>query len=86
MIVEAAYYVWKGLINTFVSNGYIQRKEDKCIYIIHEGYNIAFCGVTVDDCCFVMTQMLNGTKKYEEITIKEGDKWGLLGIQIKIDC
>jgi hypothetical protein len=33
-----------------------------------------------------MTQMLNGTKKYEEITIKEGDKWGLLGIQIKIDC
>ena len=46
--VKAACYFWKGLTNTFVSNGYIQSKKDKCIYIKREDDDIAYCGVTVD--------------------------------------
>ena len=53
--VEAAHYFWKGLTNTFVSNGYIQSKKDKCVYIKREDGNIAYCGVTVDDRFFVTT-------------------------------
>ena len=91
--VEAAYYFWKRLTNTFVSNGYIQSKKDKCVYIKREDGNIAYCGVTVDDSFFVKTrnplwkkQQIDMLKnKYEEITIEEGDKLGLIGIQIKMD-
>jgi hypothetical protein len=91
--VEAAHYFWKGLTNTFVSNGFVQSPKDKCVFIKRENTDVAYCGVTVDDCFFVMTrnpewkqQQIDMIKnKYEEITVEEGDELGLIGIQIKMD-
>jgi hypothetical protein len=91
--VEAAYYFWKRLASTFVSNGYTQSKKDKCIYIKRDGDNVAYCGTTVDDCCFITTRNPQWKKQqidlirneFEEITIEDGDELGLIGIQIKMD-
>jgi hypothetical protein len=54
--VKAAHYFWKGLMNTFVSNGYVQRPKDKCLYIKRDDTDVAYCRVTVDDYFFVMTR------------------------------
>jgi hypothetical protein len=91
--VEAAHYFWKGLTKTFVSNGFVQSPKDKCVFIKRDTTNVAYCGVTVDDCFFVTTrnpewkqQQIDMLKnKYEEITVEEGDELGLIGIQIKMD-
>ena len=77
----------------FVSNGCVQSPKDKCVFIKGDTTNVAYCGVTVDDCFFVTTrnpewkqqQIYMVKNQYEVITVEEGDELGLIGIQIKMD-
>jgi hypothetical protein len=91
--VEAAHYWWRDLSGTFTDNGYVVSNKDKCVFIKHEAEHVAFCGTTVDDCLFVCTrndewiqqQIAMLKSKYQEITIKQGDQLGLIGMQIVME-
>ncbi len=53
--VEAAYYWYQDLSDTFFYAGYNQLKKDKWVFMKKEGDNVAYYGTTVDDCLFVTT-------------------------------
>jgi hypothetical protein len=91
--IETAHYWWRDLSGTFTDNGYVVSNKDKCVFIKHEAEHVAFCGTTVDDCLFVCTrndewiqqQIAMLKSKYQEITIKQGDQLGLIGMQIVME-
>jgi hypothetical protein len=54
--VEAVHYWWKDLSETFILNGYVTSRKDKCMFIRREDEKLSFCATTVDDCLFIATK------------------------------
>lgn len=68
--------------------------KDKCVFIKFDDTKVFYCGTTVDDCFFVCMNDEEWIKeqikliknKFEDITIESGEKIGLVGMQIFMDC
>jgi hypothetical protein len=91
--VEAAHYWYKNLKNTFKKNEYKTSAKDKCVFIKRTQDKVAFCATTVDDCFFVAANDPEWIKEqikmlqdaYEAVDVEQGDKLGLIGMQVKMD-
>jgi hypothetical protein len=69
----AAHYWWKDLSNTFIENGYMVSCKDKCLF------------VCMRDDAWIQQQIQILWNKYDDITIKQGEQLGLIGMQVCMD-
>jgi hypothetical protein len=89
--LKQAPYVWNKAINSHLqASGYIPTDADPCIYIQHEGHNVVFISLYMDDCTILASHaLLNETKAVlsAKFNIKDlSEASSVLGIEILCDC